>query len=53
MLYSFDLEVDGEAGKWEVEIDAITGAVLSQAHEADDDGEVDVDADGTEDGADR
>ena len=43
LIYSFDLEVNGE--KAEVEIDAVTGEVVSAGIEADDDDDDDDDDD--------
>ena len=43
LIYSFDLEVNGE--KAEVEIDAVTGEVVSAGIEADDDDDGDDDND--------
>jgi peptidase YpeB-like protein len=50
LIYSFDLEVDGQSGKREVEIDAITGQVLAdQDDEVEDDEEHDDDRNDHED----
>ena len=43
-MYSFDLELGGEPGTIDVEIDAMTGEVLSVEHEDEEDAE-DDDAD--------
>lgn len=50
LVYSYDLELDGQPGLMEVEIDAMTGAVLSVEHEDDEDIEDDGDPGDPEDG---
>ena len=50
LVYSFDLAVDGHAGVTDVEIDAMTGDVLSVEHEDEEDPE---DDEGPDDGEDR
>jgi uncharacterized membrane protein YkoI len=35
LLYSFDIQVEGEAGKTEIHVDAGNGSLLSREHEGD------------------
>lgn len=35
LLYSFDIQVQGEAGKTEIHVDAGNGSILSKEHEGD------------------
>ena len=43
LIYAYDLELDGQPGIMEVEIDAMTGEVLSVEHEDEEDSEDDED----------